>query len=224
MTGPGDPTTQMVAGHGGPEPGASTPAQERTATAGRPELPSGGEGPATSLGSRASAVEPSAWRVLLTAVPWFFWSFASSLDCGAIGFGWGWLVVLLWVVSGAVVFVGPAEPLFARYLFRLRQPTLVEQERLGPIWHHLAAARRGARGGCRCGSRSRMRSMPLRPWSHGRSDAMGALHAASVASGGSPGSRARSPSGWIGHWLSLLELLVLDPGSVCLDRVRAVAR
>jgi Zn-dependent protease with chaperone function len=56
---------------------------------------------------------------------------------GAIGFGWGWIVVVLWILSGAVIFVTPAEAMFARYLFRLRQPTLIEQERLGPVWHQL---------------------------------------------------------------------------------------
>jgi Zn-dependent protease with chaperone function len=77
---------------------------------------------------------------LLTAVPWFFWSLVLVVwVAGAIGFGWGWIVVALWVLSGAVTFVAPAEALLARYLFRLREPTLIEQERLGPIWRHLLA-------------------------------------------------------------------------------------
>ena len=56
---------------------------------------------------------------------------------GVIGFGWGWIVVGLWILSGAVVFLKPVEDLIARYLFRLRRPTLVEQQRVGPAWRQL---------------------------------------------------------------------------------------
>jgi Zn-dependent protease with chaperone function len=83
---------------------------------------------------------------LLSAVPWFFWSFAVvSWIVGLIGFGWGWLLVLLWIASGAVVFLRPVEDMLARYLFRLRQPTLIEEQRLRPIWAQLIA-RAGIRG------------------------------------------------------------------------------
>ncbi|WP_166678096.1 M48 family metalloprotease [Kribbella kalugense] len=77
--------------------------------------------------------------LLLSAVPWFFWSFAVvSWVVGIIGFGWGWLLVVIWIVSGAVVFLRPVEDMLARYLFRLRQPTLIEEQRLRPIWRQLA--------------------------------------------------------------------------------------
>jgi Zn-dependent protease with chaperone function len=65
---------------------------------------------------------------------------------GAIGFGWGWIVVVLWILSGAVSFVSSAETLLARYLFRLREPTLIEQERLGPIWRQLLTRADVSRG------------------------------------------------------------------------------
>jgi len=56
---------------------------------------------------------------------------------GAIGFPWGWIVVGLWILSAGITFVRPAEDLLARYFFRLRQPTLLEQQRLGPVWNQL---------------------------------------------------------------------------------------
>jgi Zn-dependent protease with chaperone function len=91
-------------------------------------------------------IEVSTAAILLSAVPWFFWSFAVvSWIVGLIGFGWGWLLVLLWIASGAVVFVRPVEDMLARYLFRLRQPTLIEEQRLRPIWGQLTA-RAGVRG------------------------------------------------------------------------------
>jgi len=45
--------------------------------------------------------------------------------------------VALWILSGAVIFLPPTEELLARYLFRLRKPTLVEQQRLGSAWQQL---------------------------------------------------------------------------------------
>ncbi len=144
MTGPGEPNDPNGGWAGGSYPGPPPPSNHSVPGGGQPprELPPPGpaDGGSASPGPRASAFfpEPSAWTSLLTAVPWFFWSLVLVIwIAGAIGFGWGWIVVVLWVLSGAVIFVAPAEPLFARYLFRLRQPTLIEQERLGPIWHHL---------------------------------------------------------------------------------------
>ncbi|WP_432891349.1 M48 family metalloprotease [Kribbella sp. CA-245084] len=138
MAGPGDPNDSNNAwGHdAGQQPpagfGSAAPPPQSWA-----ELPAG---PAGSGGAhQARRVEVSTASLLLSAVPWFFWSFAVvSWIVGIIGFGWGWLLVLIWFASGAVVFVRPVEDALARYLFRLRQPTLVEDQRLGPIWRQLA--------------------------------------------------------------------------------------
>jgi Zn-dependent protease with chaperone function len=75
---------------------------------------------------------------LLSAIPWFFWSFVivSGL-VGLTGLSWGWVIVVLWVLSGAVVFIHPLEDLIARYLLRLRKPTLVEHQRIGPIFQQV---------------------------------------------------------------------------------------
>ena len=95
-------------------------------------------------GSRSSAA-----TVLLSAVPWFFWSFAVvSWIVGLLGIGWGWLLVLLWIASGAVVFVRPAGgTCFARYLFRLRVADAGrESSDWRPIWGQLAGSCRGTEG------------------------------------------------------------------------------
>ncbi|WP_344152362.1 M48 family metalloprotease [Kribbella yunnanensis] len=71
-------------------------------------------------------------------MPWFFWSLVLVVwVAGAIGFPWGWIVVALWILSGALIFLPATEDLLARYLFRLRRPTLVEMQRLGPAWQQL---------------------------------------------------------------------------------------
>jgi Zn-dependent protease with chaperone function len=143
MTGPGDPSDpngSWAQGEGQPEPppGYSYPRPVPPPDQ-QAELPSGPSGPGAQGGFQVRRVEVSTAAILLSAVPWFFWSFAVvSWIVGLLGFGWGWLLLLLWIVSGAVVFLRPVEELLARHLFRLRQPTLIEEQRLRPIWRHLA--------------------------------------------------------------------------------------
>ena len=113
---------------GGPPPLPPQPA--------RPQLPAS-DGPQSAPRGR---VEISAATALLSAVPWFFWSFVVvSWLAGIVGFGWGWIIVVLWVLSGVVVFLRPVEDLIARYLFRLRKPTLVEQQRLTQVWQQVCS-------------------------------------------------------------------------------------
>jgi Zn-dependent protease with chaperone function len=77
---------------------------------------------------------------VLAAVPWFFWSFILVVWIGGIvGYPAGWIVVGLWILSGVAVLISPVEDAVARYLFRLRKPTLVELQRLGPAWKQLLA-------------------------------------------------------------------------------------
>lgn len=151
MTGPGEPNEENGGWPGPSDRGPALPPNYGPAQGGMPprELPpSSGPGGSPRPGAGPAFLpEPSAWVALLTAVPWFFWSLVLVVwVAGAIGFGWGWIVVVLWILSGAVSFVAPAEPLFARYLFRLREPTLIEQERLGPIWHQLLTRAEVSRG------------------------------------------------------------------------------
>lgn len=101
-----------------------------------PQLPDP-HGPGSDRRER-TLPEASAWTALLSAVPWFFWSLILVIwIAGAIGFKWGWIVLALWVLSGALIFVPSTEELLAKHLFRLRKPTLVEMQRIGPVWQQL---------------------------------------------------------------------------------------
>jgi Zn-dependent protease with chaperone function len=71
--------------------------------------------------------------------PWLFWSLiVVSWIASIIGFGYGWIIVVLWLLSGALVLVRPIEVAIARYLLRLRQPTIVELQRINPVWSQVA--------------------------------------------------------------------------------------
>jgi Zn-dependent protease with chaperone function len=94
-------------------------------------------------GSRAwpsvGRIEISAGQALLRMVPWFFWSLVVvSWIASIVGFGYGWILVVLWLLSGALVLVRPIEVLIARHVLRLRQPTIVEQQRIDPVWNQVA--------------------------------------------------------------------------------------
>ncbi|MFF8725576.1 M48 family metalloprotease [Streptomyces sp. NPDC015171] len=59
--------------------------------------------------------------------------------------GFGILVVLAWLASGALAFYRPAESAFARHLLRLRRPTPQERAKLEPVWREVTA-RAGVEG------------------------------------------------------------------------------
>jgi Zn-dependent protease with chaperone function len=44
------------------------------------------------------------------------------------------LLVVLWILSGLVIFWSPMEDYLAKYLFRLRRPTALEQQKLDVAW------------------------------------------------------------------------------------------
>lgn len=138
--GPGRPAEPPYFGTPGQIPPPMPRGQLPPGAAGGPGAPDTG---AQAAGRR----DVSAATTLLVAVPWFFWSLILVIwIAAAIGFPLGWIVVVLWVLSGAVVFVPPLEDLIARYIFRLRKPTLIEQRRLGPVWQQLSY-RAGEHGG-----------------------------------------------------------------------------
>ncbi|WP_344216541.1 M48 family metalloprotease [Kribbella sancticallisti] len=85
---------------------------------------------------------------LLPAINWFFWSFVVVFwVSGFFGLEDGaWIVVGIWLLSGAVILWRPLEDIQAKLVFRLRRPTMVEESRLRPIWSSLAA-RAGIDGG-----------------------------------------------------------------------------
>ncbi|WP_165553710.1 M48 family metalloprotease [Kribbella capetownensis] len=52
-----------------------------------------------------------------------------------ISTGWlGLLIVVLWILSGLVIVLPPTEDYIAKYLYRLRKPTLMEQQKLDIAW------------------------------------------------------------------------------------------
>lgn len=50
-----------------------------------------------------------------------------------------WIVPLIWMLSGAMVFHRPTEDFFARYLLRLQRPMPEEYARLAPVWREVTA-------------------------------------------------------------------------------------
>ncbi|GAA0604613.1 M48 family metalloprotease [Kribbella sandramycini] len=142
MIGPGEPDNQPGAEEPNTAWGAIPPGQPGPPNV-RPQQPWGqvpipfgqqndGQAP------RQRLPEPSAWTALLSAVPWFFWSLVLVVwVANAVGFPRGWIVVGLWILSAGLIFLPATEDLLARYLFRLRRPTQVEMQRLGPPWQQL---------------------------------------------------------------------------------------
>jgi Zn-dependent protease with chaperone function len=76
----------------------------------------------------------------LPAINWFFWSFVVVVwASGSFGLENGtWIVVAVWLLSGAVILWPPLEAVLAKVVFRLRRPTMAEDRRLEPIWWAVA--------------------------------------------------------------------------------------
>jgi hypothetical protein len=109
-------------------------------------LPSGGSGeinravppssgPHNPGGSGLLAAE------ILSAVLWAGASFVIIYwICQAFDLYEGtWVLISLWVLSGAIVVWQGFDGLVARYLLGLRQPTMVEVQRLAPSWMTVAS-------------------------------------------------------------------------------------
>lgn len=94
--------------------------------------------PAPQQGVRISV--PSAAELLL-GIPWALWSFG-VVSSVASWFTSGWaslLIVVLWVLSGLVVIWPATEDYIAKYLYRLRRPTMMEQQKLDISWRAVCA-------------------------------------------------------------------------------------
>ncbi|MFF2509702.1 M48 family metalloprotease [Streptomyces sp. NPDC058086] len=78
---------------------------------------------------------------LAVQVPGFLVSLAvvASFAVGILGTAMGWLVILAWLASGALVFHRPTELAFARHVMKLRVPLAQERARLEPIWREVTA-------------------------------------------------------------------------------------
>ncbi|WP_405888005.1 M48 family metalloprotease [Streptomyces sp. NBC_01136] len=78
---------------------------------------------------------------LAVQVPGFLVSLAvvASFSVAIFGTAVGWLVLLAWLASGALVFHRPTELAFARHVMKLRVPLAAERARLEPIWREVTA-------------------------------------------------------------------------------------
>ncbi|MFE2513963.1 M48 family metalloprotease [Streptomyces mirabilis] len=137
----------------GPQPTATTPPYipQQTPPAPTPAAPP--EAPAPDdldyrhAGSRIHVAahqrgaDATAIGQLAVQVPGFLVSLAvvASFAVGILGTAIGWLVILAWLASGALVFHRPTELAFARHVMKLRAPLAEERARLEPIWREVTA-------------------------------------------------------------------------------------
>ncbi|WP_336246652.1 M48 family metalloprotease [Streptomyces cupreus] len=78
---------------------------------------------------------------LLIHLPGFVVSLAvmATVAAAFVGQTGAWVVVLLWLASGAFVFHRPTELVFARRVLKLRPPLEQERTRLEPVWREVTA-------------------------------------------------------------------------------------
>lgn len=99
------------------------------------------QGSRVHLASHQRGADATAIGQLATQVPGALVSLAvvSALALGLFGAVVGWLVVVAWLASGALVFHRPTELRFARHALKLRTPLAEERARLEPIWREVTA-------------------------------------------------------------------------------------
>lgn len=88
--------------------------------------------------TRRRRLDAPALGQLLLHLPWVLCSAllvgkVSQLALGPLG----WLPLLLWMLSGALVFHRPTENLMSRYLLGLRRPSQHDMARLAPAWQEV---------------------------------------------------------------------------------------
>ncbi|MFF3660558.1 M48 family metalloprotease [Streptomyces olivochromogenes] len=133
----------------GPQPTATTPPYipQQTPPAAPPEAPAPDDLDYRHAGSRIHVAahqrgtDATAIGQLAVQVPGFLVSLAvvASFAVGILGTAIGWLVILAWLASGALVFHRPTELAFARHVMKLRVPLAEERARLEPIWREVTA-------------------------------------------------------------------------------------
>ncbi|RZT27046.1 Zn-dependent protease with chaperone function [Kribbella sp. VKM Ac-2569] len=100
----------------------------------------GASSPSPQPTRRARISVPSAAELLL-GIPWALWSFGvvSWLSALVLNGFWVVLAIALWILSGLLVFWAPIEDYLARYAFRLRHPTLLEQQKIDVAWRSVCS-------------------------------------------------------------------------------------
>ncbi|MFE1286528.1 M48 family metalloprotease [Streptomyces sp. NPDC058751] len=155
--GPGGPAPQYpgVGGVGGPGPQYPGPGAEPRFAGQQPEpkpfiprpavapddLDYRHQGSRVHLASHQRGADATAIGQLATQVPGALVSLAvvSAFALGLLGTVLGWVVVVAWLASGALVFHRPTELRFARHVLKLREPLAEERARLEPIWREVTA-------------------------------------------------------------------------------------
>ncbi|MEU9210744.1 M48 family metalloprotease [Streptomyces sp. NPDC048415] len=99
------------------------------------------QGSRVHVAAHQRGADATAIGQLATQIPGFVVSLAvvSAIALPLFGTVVGWLVVLAWLASGALVFHRPSELLFARRVLKLRAPLAEERARLEPIWREVTA-------------------------------------------------------------------------------------
>ncbi|MFD8132287.1 M48 family metalloprotease [Streptomyces mirabilis] len=138
----------------GPQPTATAPPyippqtpQAAPTPAAPPEAPAPDDLDYRHAGSRIHVAahqrgaDATAIGQLAVQVPGFLVSLAvvASFAVGILGTAMGWLVILAWLASGALVFHRPTELAFARHVMKLRAPLAEERARLEPVWREVTA-------------------------------------------------------------------------------------
>ncbi|MBT3165376.1 M48 family metalloprotease [Streptomyces sp. Vc74B-19] len=89
--------------------------------------------------------DATAFGNLLLHLPNFLCSLVVVTLVSLLFGGFGVVLILAWLVSGALVFHRPTESALARHLLRLRYPTPQERAKLEPVWREVTA-RAGVEG------------------------------------------------------------------------------
>ncbi|MGW6056528.1 M48 family metalloprotease [Streptomyces sp. NPDC055189] len=120
-----------------PRPSAARPPEPHRAA---DDLDYRHQGARLHVAAHQRGADATAVGSLLAQVPGFLVSsfVVSGLSVGLLG-ALGWLVVLAWLASGALVFHRPTELAFARHALGLRQPLAEERTRLEPVWQEVTA-------------------------------------------------------------------------------------
>ena len=121
-------------------PPAAAPAAPPEATA-PDDLDYRHAGSRVHVAAHQRGADATAIGQLAVQVPGFLVSLAvvASFAVGILGTAMGWLVILAWLASGALVFHRPTELAFARHVMKLRVPLAEERARLEPIWREVTA-------------------------------------------------------------------------------------
>jgi Zn-dependent protease with chaperone function len=138
--GPVDESDQNPSGSGSPGKPFELPGPREQ----RPQLPPAGP-PGSGNREIAGGVAPRPpapggygllWSEIVNGVMWFGSSFLILFwICQFLNFKGGtWALIAIWILSGLVILWPGSDGLVARYLFGLRQPTMVEWQRLRPSW------------------------------------------------------------------------------------------